>query len=541
MNDLYPKDVLENKRYRAQVMLRLTQGSKEQKDIAASYYWNECKKPDTGILFFFNVFLWTYDPRLVGDKAHQPFITYPFQDDYILGLEECYKTGQGGVTDKSRDMGASWMALGWHLWHLIFDDSFQALLGSRKEDYVDGGSVDSLFGKFDYMLDRLPTWFMGEEFYENKKKYRTYMKLINPKNKNGILGESANRDFSRSGRYSSILLDEFAFWDWGNNVWKAVGDSTRTCFAISTSNGKANKFYELVRGIEKKELNIPKFRLHWKLHPKKTKAWYDEECGRRTPIDIARELDISYEDSIAGKMYDNFGALNIVKALTYDPRLPLYIAWDFGHGDPTAMLWIQKDHDKNLVYIIDAYERASRDTTFFVPFVTGVIPVDTIHRYTDEELKIIKRHENWNKATHFGDPTGGNKSQSDGKSVIGVLAENHIYVHTNYKKFKIKARFDDTYRLIPRLLVDDRLEKFIDCIESSRWALPENEYDPLAKNLEPIHDWASHFRTSLEFFAVNEPFNMTAKEEVTKAKKSYLTNPKYRRGAMWSRQRAFHR
>lgn len=482
---LYPKDPLENKRYRAQVLLRCSQGTKAQKDKAASYYYKLCKE---NILFFFNVFLWTYDPRKSGNECHLPFITYPFQDEYILWMEKCYKDGQDGITEKSRDMGVSWMALGWLMWHWLFDDSFQALIGSRKEDLVDNSAVDSLFGKFDYMLERMPGWMAGEEFYQTKK-CRSYMRLENPRNKNVILGESANRDFSRQGRYSAILLDEFSFWDYGGAVWKATGDSTKTRFAVSTSNGMGNKYYEIVHGIDKGELNIPKKRLHWSLHPYKTNEWYQAERARRTPIEIAQELDISYESSVKGRVYDNFSTeKNVVANLEYNPNLPLYVSWDFGRGDPTAMIWYQKDFETNHVYIIDAYQKEGKEITFFVPFVTGQVD-SGIYRYTQEELAIIQRHKAWGKARHYGDPTGGSKPQSEGRSSIDALAESGIYVNTSYKKFKIVERYKVTYLLIPRLFVSDKCEEFIDCIFNSRWNLPDEEYDPISKSLEPVHDW----------------------------------------------------
>ena len=59
------------------------------------------------ILAFFNLALWTYDPRSSDKKI--PFITYPFQDDYILWLDRMYKKPEDCLTEKSRDMGVSWM------------------------------------------------------------------------------------------------------------------------------------------------------------------------------------------------------------------------------------------------------------------------------------------------------------------------------------------------------------------------------------------------------------------------------------------------
>ena len=53
-------------------------------------------------IFFFNMFLWTYNPRL--DKPHVPFITYPYQDDFIKQIVDAIETGIDVWIEKSRDM-----------------------------------------------------------------------------------------------------------------------------------------------------------------------------------------------------------------------------------------------------------------------------------------------------------------------------------------------------------------------------------------------------------------------------------------------------
>ena len=41
-------------------------------------------------IFFFNMFLWTYNPRL--NKPHVPFITYPYQDQFISEVVNAVET-----------------------------------------------------------------------------------------------------------------------------------------------------------------------------------------------------------------------------------------------------------------------------------------------------------------------------------------------------------------------------------------------------------------------------------------------------------------
>lgn len=244
---------------------------------------------------------WTYDPRPEAAPHHHPFILYDFQEQYLMDLEAAYKCGEDVLTEKSRDMGATWIVLSLIVWHWLFDNSFNALVGSRKEDYVDNREVDSLFGKMDYLIKKLPGWMKPLGWEENK--HRNYMRLSNPENGNAIQGESSNADFSRAGRYSLIFMDEFVFWPFAGAAWTATADSAPTRFVVSTSHGKNNKFAQLRWPEEPNSEKIKIISLHWKLHPKKDEEWYAREKERRTQRDIAQELDLNYEASGNEKVF----------------------------------------------------------------------------------------------------------------------------------------------------------------------------------------------------------------------------------------------
>jgi hypothetical protein len=46
-------------------------------------------------------------------------------------------------------------------------------------------------------------------------------------------------------------------------------------------------------------IKIKKYRLHWSQHPLKTQAWYERQKATRTKLEVAQELDISYDNSVA--------------------------------------------------------------------------------------------------------------------------------------------------------------------------------------------------------------------------------------------------
>lgn len=298
----YPKDVKENLVWRNELLelcLRDIQFS--------SLVYEKCRRD---ILFYFNAFAYTFEPRV--DHNHLPFVTYPFQDEYIETIWKSITTELDTLTEKSRDMGATWMCVTIFLYGWNFH-GHQYLVGSRTEDKVDAmGSLDTLFGKLRYNLSFLPKQFLPKGF--DLRTHSNYMKLVNPSNGNAVIGESTNENFSRQGRYKAILLDEFAFVEKADSIWQAAGDSAPCRLPISTVHGIGNKFAEL-----RMSNKIKVCTLHWSKHPKKTPEWYEAEKMRRDEVAVAQELDINYMASAGRARFDK----NVLSELFRKAKDPL--------------------------------------------------------------------------------------------------------------------------------------------------------------------------------------------------------------------------
>src|SRR3990167_6303926 len=125
-------------------------GNNAQKKEAA---YELCRK---NVLNFFRLFLWTYDPR--KQPKELPFVPYDYQEVYINQLMESIDKGETLLTQKSRDVGATWIILGVFLYRWLFKNE-NFLLGSRKEEYVDKiGDMDTHFERLRFMLRLLPDW-----------------------------------------------------------------------------------------------------------------------------------------------------------------------------------------------------------------------------------------------------------------------------------------------------------------------------------------------------------------------------------------------
>lgn len=376
MNKNYPKTYRENMAWRTKILNKCRRDKQYREQIRELFF----RDP----IFAFNAFFFTYDPRKRPFHV-QPFCTYPYQDEYILGIVDAINNGEDYLGEKSRDMGATWMILLCYLW--FWDNptgGADFLCGSRKEDYVDKkGDPRALFEKLRFALYRLPKWLLPKGF--KKGKHDNYMRLQNPETGASITGESNNPNFGTGGRYLSMFFDEFAKWESTDTAaWTSAGDATPCRLPNSTPFGAGGQYYNLAH-----DGKIIKMRMHWTKHPEKAlgvycewpppnesdkallaedwepevklrSPWYDKECERRSEAEIAQELDIDY-----------MGAGNPVftkragKALSYYRKLRVEpVQWLRPNLDSETWIEITKPRDDEGVLTI--YQKPSHGRSFVV-------------------------------------------------------------------------------------------------------------------------------------------------------------------------------
>lgn len=486
--------------------LRIRKKCKEDKNFR-KIVLEKCAK-DT--LFWFDNFAWTFDPR--RDESEIPFIPYEGkQIQFLEFLENLLKTPRDAFIDKPRDVGATALMVNFLLKHWIFDDYFNARIGSRKEDYVDRtDDPDTLFYKIDYTLFRLPGWMLPEGWTAHSN--RSYMRLSRPDNSNTIVGESANPHFARGGRQTLVFFDEIGFWPFAKSAWESAGDVTDIRIAMTTppDTGKSSHAYKLYSG-QAGELDV--FGFDYSDIPSKDAEWLKKQRERRSAEEFEREVMKSYAGTTEGKVYAADWRLYVKETdCGYDTQLPLFVAWDFGL-DTVAMIWIQKNMRTDQVKVIDSYSNANKQIDFYVPFITGEV-ISGAFDYTDEDLMLIKRHKDWKKdVTHYGDPNVINRNLTDKKSAFNVLRERGIYVNSKpWGNRKHRDLREKTKLLLRRTEINyERCAEFIEAMLSARYPKTRETAQPISPKDKPIHDWTSHFRSAFEYFADNEPFGEKAK------------------------------
>lgn len=271
------------------------------------------------IVTWVNDWCWTYDPR--RSPSTLPFILFPQQEKYLLWLVDREKNEEGGIAEKCRDVGFTWLSAAFLLHRWLFKPEFKGSIGSRKLDLIDkSGDPDSIFWKLRFLLYNLPLWMRPYEFV--RRKHDGYCKLLHPLG-NAITGEGGDQ-IGRGGRSTVYLVDEFAFVERSDTVVAALSQTTKVPLFVSTPNGVGNAFERM-----RNSGAYPVFTFRWKDDPRKNEfvvfdqfgkevvngngeydaslipeggsvsyPWYEEQLAKFGSVVVAQEIDIEYGASL---------------------------------------------------------------------------------------------------------------------------------------------------------------------------------------------------------------------------------------------------
>ena len=253
----------------------------------------------------------TYDPRNAGSgmPARMPFCLFKKQNELVEFLLTMLQSQEDGLIEKSRDMGATWVACAFSVWLWLYWDGSSVGWGSRKEQLVAKiGDPDSIFEKIRMIINYLPKDFLPKGF--NPKEHMSYMRIVNPENKSTITGEAGD-NIGRGGRKLIYFKDESAHYERPEKIEASLADNTRVQIDFSSVNGLGNVFHrkreagkewESGQEAHKGVTNI--FVMDWSDHPYKTQEWYDRRRAKAENDGLlhifAQEVERSYDASVEG-------------------------------------------------------------------------------------------------------------------------------------------------------------------------------------------------------------------------------------------------
>lgn len=252
----------------------------------------------------------TFDPRNDSPKPKtMPFVLFPRQRQFVRFLQSCLKDRSGGLVEKARDMGATWICCGFSVWMWLFEPGAAIGWGSRKADLVDKlGDPDSIFEKMRMIIAHLPPWMLPQGFIAEK--HATYMKILNPASGGIISGETGD-NIGRGGRKKIYFKDESAHYERPEKIEAALSANTNVQIDISSVNGTGNVFHRRRKAgvVWEEGADIPRgktrvFIFDWRDNPLKTQEWYDDTRQKYEdeglPHIFAQEIDRNYSAAVQG-------------------------------------------------------------------------------------------------------------------------------------------------------------------------------------------------------------------------------------------------
>ncbi len=266
---------------------RLERIRKNKEELPAVHEYYKTHPAD-----FINDWGVTFDPRNaeVGLPSYIPFLLFPRQREYVEWVVARWQAREDGLTEKSRDMGVSWLCVAIAVWMWRYYPGTVIGFGSRKEEYVDKiGDPKALFWKVRQFINMLPAEFRPKGY--DCSKHAPHMRILNPENGSSIVGEAGD-NIGRGNRTSIYFKDESAFYEHADAIDAALSQTSNCKIDVSTPNGNGNAFYRKRHGGK-----IPVFSFHWTQDPRKDEAWYKRQVDILDPVIVAQEIDIDYNAS----------------------------------------------------------------------------------------------------------------------------------------------------------------------------------------------------------------------------------------------------
>ena len=243
---------------------------------------------------FINDWGCTLDPRNVaqGQPAFLPFVLMPKQRELVEWIVARWKNNEPGIVEKSRDVGASWLAMAVAISLCLFHDGVAIGFGSAKEDKLDrSGDPDTLFAKGRAFVESLP-----EEFRAgfNSDKDSLYMRMIFRHSRSSITGEAGD-NIGRGGRKSIFIIDEAAHLEHPELVDASLIANTDCRIDMSSVNGMDNSFAR-----RRHSGNYPVFTFHYRDDLRKDEEWRKRKIETTDLVTWNAEYELDYLASREG-------------------------------------------------------------------------------------------------------------------------------------------------------------------------------------------------------------------------------------------------
>ena len=198
---------------------------------------------------------------------------------------------------KARQLGLTWLMIGYALWMMLFRPGSGILVFSRRDDEA-AELLDRLRG----MHSRLPPFLQAEIETDNEHEL-TFI--------NGSSAQSfpTTKHSGRSYTATLAIIDEADFIPWLSRLIVAVKptiDAGGQIVLLSTANKDApdSEFKRILNRSLSGDGNYTPVFLPWSARPERTAEWFARQKADYTPDDLAQEYPATIAEALAARSAD---------------------------------------------------------------------------------------------------------------------------------------------------------------------------------------------------------------------------------------------
>ncbi len=322
--DLYPKDPIENLRWR----IRCRERALEDEAFRDAIYEACMLDP----LFWLAFACWGFDPR--SNIKISPFVPHAHQETVFVAMDKAIDDSEKEeraidvLLDKARAQGGTLGYLWLDLRRWLRDPMFSAGYVTRNEALIDSKTdSDTLFWKLDWAVERLPFWMVPAGY--NTREHRSYSNhsMLNPVNGASLVGYAAGQDVGTGGRKTVFTCDEFGAKDFVSggkdySILEALHDVTNCLRFVSARYIDSGAFHEACEDPDSARSGVHLI-LAWQDNPMHGKHSYIVKQGipvavkpedqpvvtayHKAKPDLRRRLErkgFKFEDRVRSPWYD---------------------------------------------------------------------------------------------------------------------------------------------------------------------------------------------------------------------------------------------
>lgn len=198
-------------------------------------------------------------------KGAIKFDMFEYQERFVRTMHE----NRSVITVQPRQCGKTLTAAMYLLWYALFHDDVTMLIASKNQTHA-----MEIAARVKFAYEELPNWIKcGLVFYNQHK--------VEFDNGSRVICEATTEKTGRGGSFTKIYLDELAFISprIQTKLWASLKPALSTggsAIISSTPNGDTDLFANLWRGANSGANSFVPFEVHWREHPERGDAYWDE-------------------------------------------------------------------------------------------------------------------------------------------------------------------------------------------------------------------------------------------------------------------------